>query len=232
MFPLLNIRLNYIKRNFCICFFNYFSFGILLLIIVIFAKLLGYERTEESKRNLDRINPEAIKRFPNPEFVNKIYYNKVGFISKNKQLFYEFNKTFKHRHENDLVYFENEKECYKYNEREKISIDNLFELIQIKNDSFNFKLRNNNIKLRKLICDEESDLISHFYGTDNTLDYWSFPVHNFLLNYFNKTNNKAFNVNTYSFGYEKTIEFNILSELFIIWLLYFLSLFCLWYYFF
>ncbi len=208
MFPLLNIRFTYIKRNFCICFFNYFSFGILLLIIVLLAKILGYERTEESKRNLDKIYPEGITRFPNPEFVNKIYYDKVGLISKNKQLFNEFNKTFKHRHENDLVYFENEKESYKYNEREKIKINNLFELIQIKNDSFNFKFRSDKIDLDQLISDEESDLICSYGSIQTELDYWSFPVHNFLLNYFNKINNKTFNIFSYGFSDKRKTSLN------------------------
>ena len=162
---------------------------------------------------MHKIQPYFIYNYPSPEFLIKSS-SRLGLVIEKIKLFYVFNKTYKFK--KHLFYFQDEKEFYKCN-KEAINFMNkinvLIELIQIKNDSFNFKLRNNNIKLRKLICDEESDLISHFCGTDNTLDYWSFPVHNFLLNYFNKTNNKAFNVFSYSFGYEKTIEFNILSEL-------------------
>ena len=83
----------------------------------------------------------------------------------------------------------------------------------MKNNSFNFKFRSNEIYLSNSFSDEESVLIIEKRPVDTKIDLWSYPVHNFLLNYFNKTNNKAFNVFKYSFGYEKTIEFNILSEL-------------------
>ena len=178
-----------------------------MLIIILLLKLSGFKREEISKRNLDKLSYNLYENYPNPGFKDKVFYEQIGMVSENKTLFDEFNKTFTYKNRKNLLYFKNEKECYKYNQKTDDKVQYLFELIQMKNNSFNFKFRSNEIYLSNSFSDEESVLIIEKRPVDTKIDLWSYPVHNFLLNYFNKTNNKQFNV--YSYGFSDFSCFNI-----------------------
>ena len=182
--------------------------------LIIFFKLKSeLESSFNSKKNLYEIYSSNILNYPNQKFITDKSYETIGLVLENKKLFDEFNKTYKYKITKDLFYFKNEKEFKKYNDNKKNKrIKYLIELIQIKNDSFNFKLKTDDIYLNKLIADEESDLIISEEFINTVLDYWSFPVHNFLLNYFNKTNNKNFNVFSYPFSNLNTHELGFSSD--------------------
>ena len=131
-----------------------------MLIMIFLWLLLGFERPSKSKRNIIQIFNNEIKNYPNAEFKKELASKKIGLILGNKNLFDEFNRTYVGENYNNLFYFENENEIYKYNEEKRYEerIECLIELFILKNNYFNFKIKNDNINLKKLISDEKSDL--------------------------------------------------------------------------
>ena len=140
MIPLIKIRLTYIKRNYCKCFFNYFATAVLLLIILIFIIIV-----DNSRRYLkEDFGPDLLEKYPSNQILKS---NSIGIISEEENIFKEFNKANKKENLSlELTYFKKESDIRQYDKYQSI-----IECIKIKEKIYQFKIKNYYISLSKSI---------------------------------------------------------------------------------
>ena len=193
MISLIKIRLTYIKRHYCKCFFNYFAAGSVLLIYLI-LDLIFIERHRDLQEDFD---PKFISVYPS--FNTKDMFpniTKIGIISEDEKIFNEFKKIIEKEYSQfiKLEYFKKETDILKYGDYFTI-----IEIRKIKEKAYQFKIKNDNISIYKSISDEESQLIipsNPFYGENIILDVNAFYIHKFLFYYYN-INKKNYTVYSY-----------------------------------
>ena len=86
MIPLIKIRLTYIKRHPCKCFFNYFAAATLLffyfILYVIFSNTKRYLQQDKD------FDPKYLYEYPsNKDYLPDFWIKNIGIITENETLF-------------------------------------------------------------------------------------------------------------------------------------------------